>query len=464
MRSFSISLRLAIWYTCISFVGISLVGLVMWFALGSSVLSWKDRTLEMRASRVKALVNSSPRLAPDRLSLRLDDLVGVLPEGELIQIVDQDGRRLFPVAGDSPLSLPVRACAQPSITNLLAGKDYFRVLCKPIVYDGRQAYLLVPSSLIEDQILSRILTTRLIQMASLLLIVSSLGGYALSRRSLRPVDLLTTEARIITAKDLSRRLPVPSADDELKRLALEWNSLLARIEISLKRIEQFTADASHELRSPIAFIRATAQYSFSHADLSQEARESFQAIVDETAETTALLEDLLTLARAGEGYDQRSAERVSLRQTILDAAERARPCAEARGQTLGLPLSMQDGPTLAAHEPDLRRLFGILLDNSIKYTPHGGQVAISYEVQDEIRVSVSDTGCGIPSEYHEKIFDRFFRVDVARSGSREGAGLGLSIARCLVQRYNGRIALKSQLAKGTTVTVALPLSIIASPH
>ncbi len=462
MRSFSISLRLAIWYTCISFVGISLIGLVMWCALGSSVLAWKDRTIETRAARVKTLVGAYPQLTPDRLALRLDDLIGILPEGQLIQILDENGHRLFPTAAGSALPLSAPSCAQPSITNRMVGKEYFRVLCRPMRYDGRQAYLLVPSSLIEDRILSSILTTRLIQMASLLLVISTFGGYALSRRSLRPVDVLITEARAITAKDLSRRLPVPSADDELKRLAIEWNELLARIEVAVKRVEQFTADASHELRSPVAFIRATAQYNLSHGDLTNDTREALQAIVDETTETTALLENLLTLARADAAYDAPSRGEISLRQTILDVCERVRPSAEEKGLKLDLSQAKHNGDALLVHEADLRRLLGILLDNSIKYTPHGGLITISYTVRDALRVSVSDTGCGIAAEYQEKVFDRFFRVDAARTGNHEGAGLGLSIARCLVERHGGKIGLESQLGEGATVTFTLPASLLVS--
>ena len=331
-----------------------------------------------------------------------------------------------------------------------------------MLYDGRPAYLLVPSSLIEDQILSRVLTTRLVQMASVLLIISSIGGYALSRRSLRPVDLLITEARILTAKDLSRRLPVPSADDELRRLALEWNNLLGRIEIALKQIEQFTADASHELRSPVAFIRATAQYSLCNDDLTTDTRHALQAIVDETTETTALLEDLLTLARADAASEMPVFGSISLPRTILEMCERVRPLVEEKGQTLNVAAFPHDGPALLAPASDLRRLLGILLDNSIKFTPPGGFIEVSYEVADAIRVCVSDTGCGISDEHRPKVFDRFFRINAARTGSSDGAGLGLAIAKCLVERHGGEITIESQLAKGTSVTFTLPMMPFSS--
>ncbi len=453
MRSLSISLRLAIWYTCISFVGIFLCGYVMWFALGSSVLSWKDRTLEMRASRVRSVAGST---SSAQLTLSLDELVGILPEGELIEILDKHGVRLFPAAEGNLLALSVKPCERNVISNVLVGKSYFRVLCSPIRFDARPAYLLVPSSLLEDQILSRVLTTRLIQMASLMLIVSSLAGYILSKRSLRPVGVLVSKARSMTARDLTQRLPIPAADDELKRLALEWNNLLARIEISLKRVEQFTADASHELRSPIAFIRATAQDSLLHGELSEDARNALQAILDETTDTTALLEDLLTLARADAAHSVPTTRSTSVCDAIVDVCDRLRPSAEQRAQTLHTIFPNGEGPTLLVYDADLRRLLGILLENAIKYTPLGGSISIAYKMRDLLHVSVSDTGLGIAPEHRDKVFDRFYRVDTARSASREGAGLGLAIAKCLIERYNGTISLESQLGNGTTVTFSLP--------
>ena len=462
MRSFSISLRLAIWYTGLSFVGISLCGCGMWFALGSSVLSWKDRTIEMRASRVRSVVESTLSGSPNLLAGRLDALVGALPEGELIEIIDSGGARLYPATENNLLALPPRPCDRSSISNVLVAKNYYRVLCSPLRYGGRPASLFVPSSLIEDQILSRVLTTRLIQMAALMLGVSSIAGYVLSKRSLRPVEVLVTRARSMTAKDLTQRLPIPAADDELKRLALEWNNMLARIEISLKRVEQFTADASHELRSPLAFIRATAQATLLHGSLSEDTREALHTIVDETTDTTALLADLLTLARADAAHKGPATTSVSLQQAVADVCSRFRPAAERRGQRVHAIFPQGDSPMLRMHEADLRRLLGSLLDNAVKYTPSGGVISIRYELRDSLRVSVSDTGVGIAREHHERVFDRFFRVDAARSASRDGAGLGLSIARCLVEQDGGTIALDSEPGKGTTVTFRLPRSLLAS--
>ena len=435
----------------------------MWFVLGRSVLSWKDRTLEMRASRVQALLAAVPSSPRAQATSKLDELVGVLPEGELIQVLDRGGRRLFPANTAAALPLSHHTCeTHPGISNLSLHREYFRLLCRPTVYEGQEAYLLVPSSLIEDEILSRTLTSRLLQIAPLLLIVSSIGGYILSRRSLQPVDTLIAEAKVITAKDLSRRLPIPVADDELRRLALEWNNLLSRIEVSLTRIEQFTADASHELRSPIAFIRATAQDSLSQGGLNRETREAFEAIVEETTDTAELLEDLLLLARTDAEHESSAMDAVPLRTVLEEVHQRFKPLAEANHQTLAFPHFVGEGPRLVVCEAHFRRLLGILLDNALKYTQPGGAVVITYEMNDALEVRVADNGYGIAEQYQSRVFDRFFQIDAARTGTTGGSGLGLSIAKWLVERHAGSLALESELGKGTAFTIKLPLSVLVS--
>ena len=460
IRRMSISVRLAFWYACISFCGIVIFGTIMWFVLGKAVLSWKDRTLEMRASRVNSLLSMNASSNTEEAARRLNDLVGVLPEGELIQIVDIQSHRLFPSTGAEMLTLPGHGCKASTIQNAAVHQEYFRVLCEPILYQGRQAYLLVPSSLIEDQILSRTLASRLFQIAPLLLIISGIGGYSLSRRALRPVDALTEEAKGVTARDLSRRLPIPPADDELRRLALEWNSLLKRIETSLKRIEQFTADASHELRSPIAFIRATAQDSLSHGKFDQETKEALQVIVEETIDTGKLLEDLLLLARADAGEQTKFIEAVSLDEMLAEVHDRVLPQALAKSHTLTFPEGKAPSPRLLVYGAHLRQILGIVLDNAIKFTSHGGNVRVSYCVAEDLRVFISDDGIGISPEHQPFLFDRFYQVDPARTGN-SGSGLGLSIAKSLLDRYSGTIKIESALHGGTSVTLTLPLSVLA---
>lgn len=435
----------------------------MWFVLSNSLLSWKDRTLLMRISRVEALLNSLPQQREDMLTPRLDELVGILPEGQLIQIIGANDDRLFPL--DTPRSVPPfpkTTCTKAWIQNIDVAKESYRRLCHPITYQGKPAYLLVSTPLIEDQILLGNFTSGLYKMTPLLLLVSSIGGYSLSRRALRPVALLIAEARTITARDLSRRLPVPLVDDELRRLALEWNNLLARIQGAMDRVTQFTADASHELRNPLAYIRTTAEFNLRNLALDEESREGFQEIVDETKSTGELLENLLALARADAGYIPTEMDEVAVDIVIEDVCKRMEPLVSAKLQHLAWKSTDASEPTLTINLLHFRRLLTILLDNAIKYTPAGGNVAITYEWKSGLHLEVSDTGIGIAQQHLPKVFDRFYRVDSARTEANDGVGLGLPIAKWLVELYGGRIQIESELSRGTKVTVFFPRYKVAN--
>jgi two-component system, OmpR family, heavy metal sensor histidine kinase CusS len=463
MRGFSISLRLAIWYASNLFCGLAIFGVVMWFVLTNSVTAWKDRTLDGRASRVETLLRALPPRRSDMTLPELDELVGVLPEGQLIQVIGMDNKRLFPL-DPSPIrdSLGALVCRTPSIGNTTVGNSMYRRLCRPVDYEGKPGYLVVCSSLLEDQTLLRSFTSTLIELIPILLAVSGLGGYSLSRRALRPVDLLISEAQSITADDLSRRLPVPQAKDELQRLAHAWNELLSRLELAMRRVAQFTADASHELRNPIAYIRATAEFHLQNADLDEMSRDGFLEIAAETRSTTELLENLLLLARADAGHTPPEVSDVDARSQLRDVCERIEPLANAKNQILVRGFATASYPLILSIDPShLRRLVLILLDNAVKYTPSGGTIRIDCELADGFLLQVSDTGIGIPREARPRIFDRFYRVDTSRADANPGVGLGLAIAKWIVDLYGGEISVQSDLGRGATFQVLLPGHIVS---
>jgi signal transduction histidine kinase len=458
MRGFSISLRLAAWYSCILFCGLAIFGVVMWFALTSSLTAWKDRTLEERATRVETLLKALPPRRSDMTVPELDELVGILPEGQLIQIVDTDSRRLFPL-DPYPVrdSLGTLVCPAPSIGNTAVGNGVYRRLCRPVNYEGKPSYLVICSSLLEDQTLLRSFTSWLVEMIPILLAVSSLGGYGLSRRALKPVALLVSEAQSITAQDLSRRLPVPQVKDELQQLAHAWNELLSRLEVTMRRVTQFTADASHELRNPIAYIRATAQFHAENVDLDEMSRDGFLEIVAEAKRTGELLENLLLLARADVGHGPSEISDVDACSQLGIVCDRVDPLANAKSQTLVRGFAATGSPMILSIDPShLRRIALILLDNAVKYTPPGGTIRIDCEIAEGFLLQVSDTGIGIPREAWSRVFDRFYRVDTSRADDNPGVGLGLAIAKWIVELYSGEITVQSDFGRGATFKVLLP--------
>jgi len=457
MRGLSISLRLAAWYAGISVAGFAIFGVAMWFVLANSMISWKDRTLQMRATRVEAVLANSPVGTRSALNARLDDVVGVLPEGELIQVVRANGERLFPKDRFLPApDLPGGACAVSFVRDHVFGRENFRQLCYPAAYMGETVFVVAPSSLMEDRILLRNFTQGLYRTIPFILLVSGLGGYLLSRRALKPVDVLIAEARTIMPNDLSRRLTVSAPDDQLRRLAMEWNNLLARIDSAMIRVTQFTADASHELRNPIAYIRTTAEYSLGGQLADEESREAFRVIAEEAKITSGLLEDLLTLARLDLPSPVLHLEQVDIHATTAEIATNFSVLVKNKGQTLRVQGFGGLRPTVAMNAIHFRRVVTAILDNAIKYTPEAGLITITCDVHEGVNVRVTDTGMGIAQEHLERIFDRFYRVDQVRSEMSEGVGLGLPIAKLLTELYGGKILVESQLSKGTTFTLRFP--------
>ena len=470
MRGLSISLKLAAWYAFSLLLGMAVFGLVMRLVLATSMLSWKDRTLQMRSGRVEAALSESITagrpLTQHAVDRRLSDLAGILPEGEWIQIARGDGTRVFP-HGPIPASMPVlpfTPCPLPILRDLLAGRrEHFRLLCHPVTYAGQPAFLLVPSPLAEDQILLRTFTVGLYRLVPMVLAISVVGGYALSRRALRPVDQLIAEAHSVTATDLSRRLTVPAADDQMRRLAIAWNDLLARIETAMIQVTQFTADASHELRSPIACIRIAAEVSLGNPALDEESRGSFRTIADEAALTGELLENLLLLAHPDARPFPAEIEAVDVAAAAEDLIRHFGPATQRKHQTVHL-ISTEPAPALLINPLHLRRVLTAVFDNAVKYTPDGGFISISYTFADGFALQVADNGMGIAQQHLHRVFDRFFQIDPARSGGSEGVGLGLPIARWLMKRYGGDVTIASESGRGTTVKLAFPqCMVVASP-
>ena len=461
MRRLSISLRLAAWYACILVVGLTVFGIVMRFVLADSMLSWKDRTLQMRAARMEAVLSAGYGGKLNDVDTRLEELAGALPEGEWMQIVRRDGQRLFPLSRTVPsFTGEAKPCPVSAIGDVAVGREHFRRLCHPVMYAGQPAFLLVPSPLAEDRILLRNFTMGLYRTVPLILLVSVLGGYWLSRRALQPVDLLIAEAQSVTGRDLSRRLSVPVADDQLRRLAMEWNNLLTRIETAMIRVTQFTADASHELRSPIAYVRATAEYSLGNPNADEGSREAFRTIIEETKMTGDLLENLLMLAQADTNALPAEVNPVDVSIVTEEVCKSFDPVLTRKGLTLKVIMPEGDHPVLLMNALHLRRVLTALLDNSIKYTPEEGRICISCGWKQEFFVEIADNGEGIAQEYLHRIFDRFFRVDQARSEMSDGVGLGLPIAKWLMELYGGRILVRSKLGHGTTVTLTFPGSML----
>jgi signal transduction histidine kinase len=250
---------------------------------------------------------------------------------------------------------------------------------------------------------------------------------------------------------------VVHSGDELQRLTETCNAMLERLDSSVNRIKQFTADASHELRAPLSFTRTVAEVAMRSPHIDPESRSAFQEIVDEVAKAALLLGDMLTLARADSDYSNVLWERVDLVAVIENVYEKARPVAEEQKLSLSVSLGTERSVEVVGDFPTLRRLLWILLDNALKYTHAPGQISVQLSVgEGQATVLIGDSGLGIAEADLPHIFDRFYRADPSRS-QVEGSGLGLAIAKWIAEMHHADISVVSEENKGTIFRIVFPL-------
>jgi heavy metal sensor kinase len=287
--------------------------------------------------------------------------------------------------------------------------------------------------------------------------VAGVGGYALARRALAPVSQMADQARRITAERLSERLPVEHPEDELGQLATVFNDTFARLEQSFEQLRRFTADASHELRTPLTAIRTVGEVGLREHRDENAYREIIGSMLEEADRLGRLVDSLLILSRADAGQVKLARERVDLTALAREVVTHLGVLAEEKRQVVSVAAP---GPVYATVDRlVLRQAVINLIDNAIKYTPEGAHIRVVGRDQPHgSTLEVIDTGPGIAAEHQAHIFDRFYRVDKARSRELGGTGLGLAIARWAVEAHGGRIELESEESKGSTFRIILPLT------
>lgn len=294
----------------------------------------------------------------------------------------------------------------------------------------------------------------------LALAMAGFGGWLLARKSLAPVVAMSEQARRISAQNLEERLPVANPQDELGRLAITFNDLLARLSGSFSQQRQFMADTSHELRTPLSVMHTAAEVTLEkqHREES-EYREALSMIDEQTRRLTRIVEEMFLLARADAGNRTLQPMDIDLSDVVSESARAAAVLAERKN--LKVEVSAALGLHYRGDAGLLRQMLLNLLDNAVKCTPTAGLIRVSLSQEDsQYLITVSDTGEGIPVEAQLHIFDRFFRLDKARSRAESsagsGAGLGLSIARWIAEAHEGRLELVHSDHSGSTFRVSLP--------
>jgi heavy metal sensor kinase len=383
------------------------------------------------------------------------------PGGDLFQVCDVQGQWLYRsvplesnnVSIDRPANLP----KSHFVTAQVAGRP-LRFYSERIVVNGQPYTVQVAAPMHEAFEAIEAFGLVLVLMVPLLLIGATAGGYWVSKRALDPVDEISRAAQRISIENLADRLHVPETGDQLQRLTETLNQMFSRLEASVRRMKQFTADASHELRAPIALIRTTAEVAVQrrsrHPD---EYLEALDDILEESERTSQVVDSLMLLARADAGKEVLERGVVDASSVTRAAVEQGEKLAGLRG--LHFSASIPDEPIwVLADAEALRRALLILIDNAAKYTPERGWVRVDLSANDGFaKLRVSDTGIGIAPADLPHIFDRFWRADKARSRSHGGAGLGLSIAKWIVETHAGSIAVESEAGKGSVFSLHVPL-------
>lgn len=447
-----IRVRLALWYVASFFIVLVLFAAGTFYAMRAGIQKDCDRDLAARLAGIEFFLAEQSIPDTQHLKHELQEHAALRPGGELLQITNGYGTWLFQSESMRHLKIemPNDLLSKQAFTTVFPHGDPIRLITAFRLVNGKRLGIQLGQSLEESWEFVQHFGWILVAAIPIALLAASATGYWMARRALQPVIAITEDAHAINALDISNRIVVPPANDELRKLSITLNEMLDRLESAFRRITQFTADASHELRTPITLIRTTAELAIS--DSSQQAlQEAVSSILEESERTTDLLEDLLVLARAD--------SHVRLKVEELDLVVPARQALAqmevlATSKQLSLHFLADNCPFLINADLTLiRRLFLILTDNAVKYTPAGGRISLRiFNKESNIYVELEDTGAGIPPEDLPHIFERFYRADKARDRSG-GTGLGLSIAEWIVKAHGAEINVISAIDRGTTIVL-----------
>jgi len=372
-------------------------------------------------------------------------------EGSRLLAAGQAGTRFFQATPELQ-----SANRDRFLTNVTEDGGATRVLTRKFTVKGRWFRLIVGQSLQSVKADLRLVRRVLLLLAPAGLLIVGLGGFVLATRSLAPVRRMADQARRITDRDLSAGLHPGASSEELQVLADSFNELLSRLDQSFLTMRRFVADASHELRTPLAVIRGEADVVLRAERTPAEYRESMVIVQDEARRLTRLVDDLLNLARADSDAVKLQVEEFYLNDLLMECCRSAQ--AWAAGRQVGLECRCPEDVVFHGDQPLIRRLILNLLENAIRYTPQGGNVSVCLQLEgSSVRIAVSDTGIGIPPDAIPHVFERFYRVDHARSREHGGFGLGLSIVKWIAECHKGRVDVRSRPGAGSTFTVLLPV-------
>lgn len=461
MYALSVRAKLMSLYFLVTFAGLLLFGMMSFGVLQYTLLEAKKTHLQGREDRLISLLKENKASeTPISLEEELRNYVLVTHEGNLVDIQKMDGTPIYPFKNsERTLALQDKGdCSRPSFRSVVLDPHPEMMMCHIILLDGEPVRLHIGGSLDEEVDTLRKYRDALLLLLPGLLILSSLCGYLLSSHALKPVDRMTRAALGIGIGNLSERLPIPLAKDEIQQLAIAWNQLLARLEAAVSRLSRFSADASHDLRTSITVILATAQLSLNRPRPEKEYREDLGKIVTECRTASTLLDALLALAQSDNFVHEVAFKKIDLRELLVSGCRRVEDLAESSGILLDWYL-LEEPTYIQGDELLLQRLLGILLDNAIRYTPAQGEIRAELTLENDAAiVTVRDTGIGMSEDVRQHVFDRFYQADLRERKSQAGNGLGLSIGRWIADAHGADLTVESTPGTGSAFRVRFPVA------
>ena len=456
--------KMTLWYVLTFLVSALLICTFLYLRLGHQLLKEVDQFLLDETKEMERVLSRESK--ETYFLMRFEDEVMARKYYPFFfQILDEEGKSLYVskefeemgyVANDRVLTNARNGRETREEIHSPGRRRKYRIISTPVYKDGKLTEIIQVGTHL------RFVRKNLIHFRSnilvalpIILVLGTLGGWILARRSLSPIGYIASKARSITSENLSERLNPRGTDDEMDDLIWTINGMITRLENSFKRMAEFTADVSHELKTPICAMRGEAEVLLSKGRKAEEYQEGLAHFIDRFDQLNRMINDLILLSKFDSSQVELNMASLRLDLLVQDMGNLFRILAEQKG--IDLQMGKGQEVTIMGDKVRLQQLFTNLIDNAIKYTPEGSiRITVERDGENAV-VQVVDTGIGIPREEQEKIFKRFYRVDKSRSKESGGVGLGLSIAEWIAHAHRGRIEVESELNQGSTFTVYFPL-------
>jgi heavy metal sensor kinase len=463
MSLHSIRVRLTAWYALVLAVALLAAGAVSYAVAQRQIERSADAAIESTARDLIAGLRDEAEEGHGVLRPRsANELLAEFQNADrVIALYRPDGSgfaaQQTPIARTVDASMLRRRIETHALGWTTTGNGTVRLYLTTARFGAQTFVLAVGQSLATQRETMHNLRNAMFATAPVALLIATLGGYALARKSLSPVVRMSEKARAIGATSLSERIEVANARDELGELATTMNDLLARLERSFGDQLRFMADASHELRTPVAILQGELDVTLSRDDRdAADYRESLEVMHRTVRRLTRIVRDLFLLARSDAGDVPLRREPLYVADVVSYTCRAYKTLAAEHDVTLS---ACCEGEVMVDGDEDLlQRMIGNLVENAIRHSARGAEVAVRCAADgDRARIDVRDHGAGIPPHLRERIFERFFRVDAARTATAgSGAGLGLSIARWIANAHGGELRLESSGQDGSVFVATLP--------